>query len=87
MKPGNPMPTPAIRSAGGATFTYWIKHPVQTLTLDVLDAKGQVIRTFTGAVRLAADDNLDITDSSRSLARSDRLGHVFQPCFCADVHV
>ncbi len=43
-------PPAAIRSAGGATFTYWIKHPVQTMTLEVLDAKGQVIRTFNGAL-------------------------------------
>jgi photosystem II stability/assembly factor-like uncharacterized protein len=42
-------PPDAIRSAGAATIPYWIKHPVETLTIEVLDAKGDVVRTFTGA--------------------------------------
>ena len=42
-------PPAAIRSAGGATFTYWLRQPVQSLTLEVLDSAGTVLRTFTGA--------------------------------------
>jgi hypothetical protein len=44
-KPGD-----AIRGAGGATITYWVKGPVQNMTLDILDGRGQVIRTFAGAM-------------------------------------
>jgi photosystem II stability/assembly factor-like uncharacterized protein len=40
-------PNDAIRSAGGATIKYWIKRPVQGLTIDVLDPKGTVVRAFT----------------------------------------
>ncbi len=42
-------PPDAIRSAGNATIPYWVKHPVKSLTVEVLDAKGDLIRTFTGA--------------------------------------
>jgi photosystem II stability/assembly factor-like uncharacterized protein len=41
-------PADAIRGAGGATITYWLKHPVETLSIDILDSKGQVVRTFAG---------------------------------------
>jgi photosystem II stability/assembly factor-like uncharacterized protein len=43
-------PADAIRSAGGATIRYWVKRQPQSLTIDVLDSKGQVLRTFTGEV-------------------------------------
>ena len=39
-------PADAIRSAGGATIPYWVKRPAQSITIDVLDSKGQVIRSF-----------------------------------------
>ncbi len=39
-------PPPAIRSTDGATITYWLKHPAQQVTLEILDATGQVIRTY-----------------------------------------
>ena len=42
-------PPVAIRSAGGARIEYWLKKAPQSLTLDILDAKGAVIRTYTGA--------------------------------------
>jgi photosystem II stability/assembly factor-like uncharacterized protein len=42
-------PADAIRGAGGATFSYFLKRPAQKLTLDVLDASGQVIFTAEGA--------------------------------------
>jgi photosystem II stability/assembly factor-like uncharacterized protein len=43
-KPGD-----AIRSAGGATISYWLKKPAQKLTLEILDGKSQVVRSFNGA--------------------------------------
>jgi photosystem II stability/assembly factor-like uncharacterized protein len=43
-------PEPAIRSGRPASIRYWLKHPVKALTIDILDAKGQVVRTFPGAV-------------------------------------
>ncbi len=41
-------PEDAIRSGGGATITYLLREPAQSLTMDILDSKGQVIRSFTG---------------------------------------
>jgi photosystem II stability/assembly factor-like uncharacterized protein len=43
-------PPDAIRGAGAATITYWVKRPVQSMTLDILDGAGQVIRSFPGAL-------------------------------------
>ena len=41
-------PADAIRGAGGAMLTYLLKKPAQKLTLEVLDAGGQVIFTAEG---------------------------------------
>jgi photosystem II stability/assembly factor-like uncharacterized protein len=41
-------PADAIRSAGGASIRYLLKHPAQNLTVEILDAKGQLVRSFTG---------------------------------------
>ena len=43
-------PGEAVRSAGPARITYWLKKPAQKLTLDILDGNGQVVRTFNGAM-------------------------------------
>jgi photosystem II stability/assembly factor-like uncharacterized protein/uncharacterized protein YciI len=42
-------PADAIRGAGAATFQYLLKKPAQKLTLEVLDAAGQVIYSVEGA--------------------------------------
>jgi len=42
-------PADATRSAYPAKITYWLKSTPQKMTLDILDAGGQVIRTFNGA--------------------------------------
>src|SRR5688500_8307246 len=47
-------PADAVRSAGGATIRYWLKRPAQSVTIDVLDAKGETIRTFTSTPPAAA---------------------------------
>jgi photosystem II stability/assembly factor-like uncharacterized protein len=44
-KPGD-----AIRSGNPATITYWLKKPVQKMTLEIVDGKGQVVRSYNGVV-------------------------------------
>ena len=39
-------PVVAYRSATGATINYWLKSPAKSVIIDILDAKGSVIRTF-----------------------------------------
>jgi photosystem II stability/assembly factor-like uncharacterized protein len=46
-------PADAIRSGNPATITYWLKKPAQKMTLDILDANGQVVRTYNGVVPIA----------------------------------
>ncbi len=40
-------PADAIRSAGPAIISYWVKRAGQTVTIDVVDAKGATLRTFS----------------------------------------
>ncbi|MBA2305085.1 MAG: glycosyl hydrolase [Acidobacteria bacterium] len=42
-------PADAVRGAGGATLSYLLKTPAQKLTLEVLDAGGQVVFNAVGA--------------------------------------
>ena len=42
-------PADAMRGAGGATLTYMLRKPAQKVTVEVLDAKGQVVFTAQGA--------------------------------------
>jgi hypothetical protein len=44
-KPGD-----AIRGGSPARFTYWLKQPAQNLKLEILDSRGQVMRSFDGAL-------------------------------------
>src|SRR5947207_6173634 len=44
-KPGD-----AIRSGNPPTMTYWLKRPVERLSLDILDNKGQVVRSYSGVL-------------------------------------
>ncbi len=53
-KPGD-----AIHSAENATIEYWLKKPAGKLTLDILDAKGQVIRSYTGESPKEAKEEAD----------------------------
>ena len=43
-------PTDAIRSATASTITYWLKKAPQKMTLDIVDGKGQIVRSINGAV-------------------------------------
>ncbi len=50
------VPPTAFRSATGATITYWLKAPAKSVVIDILDAKGTVLRTYapdTAAARPA----------------------------------
>ena len=47
-------PEDAIRSTNGAQIKYWVNGPVTSLTLEVLDKTGAVVRTFAGAAGGAA---------------------------------
>ena len=44
-KPGD-----AYRLATQVNIYYWLKKPVQKMTLEILDSKGQVVRSFDGAL-------------------------------------
>ena len=39
-------PPVAYRSGIGATINYWLRAPARSVVIDILDAKGSVIRTF-----------------------------------------
>jgi len=41
-------PADAIRGAGGASISYLLKKPARTLTLEILDSKGEVVQTIPG---------------------------------------
>lgn len=41
-------PRDVIRSVDQASFDYYLKAPAEKVTIEMLDAKGQVIRSFTG---------------------------------------
>ena len=42
-------PATAIRPVTQVAIRYWLKQPARSLTIDVLDGAGKVIRTYTGA--------------------------------------
>jgi photosystem II stability/assembly factor-like uncharacterized protein len=44
-KPGD-----AIRSGGPVNIAYWLKKPAQKLTLEIVDSRGQVVRSINGAL-------------------------------------
>jgi hypothetical protein len=39
-------PAAAVRSGPQATVQYWLKHPVNSIRLDILDARGQLVRSL-----------------------------------------
>jgi photosystem II stability/assembly factor-like uncharacterized protein len=40
-------PADAVRSGGPAAIYYYLKSPAQKVTVDVLDSKGQIVRTYS----------------------------------------
>jgi photosystem II stability/assembly factor-like uncharacterized protein len=43
-------PAEAVRGAGGVSIAYLLKKPAQKLTIDILDARGQVVQSIAGGV-------------------------------------
>jgi photosystem II stability/assembly factor-like uncharacterized protein len=43
-------PADAIRGAGAATISYLLPKPAEKMTIEILDAKGQLVQTIQGAV-------------------------------------
>jgi photosystem II stability/assembly factor-like uncharacterized protein len=41
-------PADAIRGAGGASIGYLLRKPAQQLTIEILDARGQIVQTIRG---------------------------------------
>jgi photosystem II stability/assembly factor-like uncharacterized protein len=56
-------PKDAHRTLGGVSIQYWLRRAGQKVTLDFLDAKGQVIRTYS-----SDPDPLWVADSLRLMA-------------------
>jgi photosystem II stability/assembly factor-like uncharacterized protein len=54
--------------ASGAIVYYWLKNPNQTVTMDFLDQRGKLIRSFTSTQSAQA-----ARDSLRNAARADSL--------------
>jgi photosystem II stability/assembly factor-like uncharacterized protein len=48
-------PPDATRTTAGASIKYWVKQPVQNLSIDILDKAGTVIRTFGAGGQSPAD--------------------------------
>jgi photosystem II stability/assembly factor-like uncharacterized protein len=42
-------PADAFRGAGGATISYLLQKPAEKMTIEILDAKGQLVQTIQGA--------------------------------------
>ncbi|HEX7049338.1 MAG TPA: hypothetical protein VF188_03915 [Longimicrobiales bacterium] len=65
-------PDDVIRSLDrGATVYYYLAEPADTVTLEFLDSKGEVIRTFTGVNRDATRRKAAEADSGRAAAQEE----------------
>ena len=60
-KPGD-----AVRAGSPARFTYWLKKPAQNLKLEILDSRGQVMRSFDGALPSRPEAGRGTTSSAQS---------------------
>src|SRR5262249_36873766 len=56
-------PRPAFRSVKEAVIDYYLKQPAEEISIEILDDKGQVIRSFTGT---AADEQKQEEDKKRT---------------------
>jgi photosystem II stability/assembly factor-like uncharacterized protein len=63
-------PRTAIRSVSQAGIDYYLKKPADKVTIEILDAKGQVIRTFTGS----PDDDKRRTGPGAGAEESESFG-------------
>ncbi len=58
-------PAPAIRSGTTVAIRYWLKQPPKTLTLDILDASGKVVRSYKGGPPPDTSKKTDDDDDDR----------------------
>jgi len=72
-------PEAAIRSAGGATITYLLRQPAKSLTIDLLDTKGQVVRSFAGATAGSPGTGPGAPAQGRGAAGGGRAGTPAEP--------
>src|SRR2546423_14431683 len=49
-------PVPAVRSSNPASIQYWLKHPVQSIKIEIADSSGKVVRTLTGGTAAPPPD-------------------------------
>jgi photosystem II stability/assembly factor-like uncharacterized protein len=49
-------PVPAVRSSSPASIQYWLKHPVQSIKIEVTDSSGKIVRTLTGGTAAPPPD-------------------------------
>jgi hypothetical protein len=49
-------PVPAVRSTNGATIQYFLKHPVQSIKVEVSDTTGKIVRSFLGGTAAPPPD-------------------------------
>ena len=47
-------PDAAVRSSSPEPIQYWLKHPAKTVRIDILDARGRLVRTFPDSAAVAA---------------------------------
>ena len=72
-KPGD-----AIRAGGAESIWYWLKKPAEKMTLDILDGKGQVVRSFTGALPKPGRGGPDGGTGRRDADRRRRAGRAWR---------
>src|SRR4029453_14784930 len=48
-------PPDATRTTAGASIKYWVKQPVQNLSIEILDKAGTVVRTFAAGGQSPAE--------------------------------
>jgi hypothetical protein len=68
-------PEDSIRSYRNATIRYWVKKPAASATLEIVDPKGTVVRTFNGggastpAVTAGADTGRGVVAARAAVRR------------------
>ena len=73
-------PADAIRSTSGATIAYLLKKPAEKLTIDILDARGQIVRTFAGGAATGRGGRGQGTDATSPAPAADAAGRRSRRC-------
>ncbi|MFN2602824.1 MAG: glycosyl hydrolase [Gemmatimonadaceae bacterium] len=71
-------PMNAVRGVSGANFNYYLRKPADSVKIEILDAKGTIIRTFTGtksdSARAAAARDTTRAAKADSVIRRESIG-------------